>query len=358
MSWHKWKNVKKVVNGKECSAFERLSYSGTLEELLQTYCNDCRDMPLHLLNMEWQRNMYCVNRDVLKKGDVQLVIDYAKNYSHVSQDEPQSAHWDRRQSTLHPIAVSFPCPEENCDELVTDEVVCISPDLKHDIYGVELFIDKTIELLKNQQVQVDHLFEWSDNCVGQYKSRFAFELISKSEIPRMRSFYGENHGKSAADGIIGRLKMKLYSNVKVGAIIESPQTLFNFCQENFATKNVQGCQHFRQHYLYFPVIERPKKQPEVPSVKNILKQHCIRTTGKKGVIEIRELTCMCFGCQKGDSCIHDQIVMPWVKVFFQKTSKQNNNLHWKQCVRKPNKEEKKVKLEKDLEKPIMHNIRP
>ena len=327
VTWHKWKSVKKIVNGKECTGFERVSITSTINKLLEAYSKECRDMPLHLLTMEWQRRMYCEQRDTLQKGDLQMVIDYAKNYSHISQNEPQSAHWDRKQSTLHPIAATFPCPEEACCDIVTDEIVCISPDLKHDVFGVEEFLSKAIEMLRATGVPVRRIYEWSDNCVGQYKSRFAFELISHSKTPRMRNFYGENHGKSAADGIIGRLKMKLDSDVKVGAIIGDPKVLFDYCQKNLATQATSGCQHYRKHFLYFPAISRPKEHKNVTKVKNILKQHSIRTTGKKGVLEVRELTCFCPGCQHGTQCHNSHMIEPWQKVFFT-GDKSNINTHW------------------------------
>ena len=62
VSWHRWQSVKKEVNGKACSAFERVRHCGTAEELLILYAEDSHDMPLHLLNQEWQRRNYCENR--------------------------------------------------------------------------------------------------------------------------------------------------------------------------------------------------------------------------------------------------------------------------------------------------------
>ena len=352
-SWHQWEYIKKVVNGKECSAFERVKYTGTLEELLEHYTIECKDMPVHLLNLEWQKSMYIQNRDVLQKGEVQLVIDYAKNYAHVSQDEPQSAHWDRTQSTLHPISISHPCPEPNCDERVTNEVVCISPDLKHDLHGVEEFIEATIKLLKQDGVQVDKIFEWSDNCVGQYKSRYAFEKIGLSTIPRMRSFYGENHGKSAADGIVGRLKMHLDIQIKIGRIINTPKALFEHCQKHLATPKVTGCQHYKKQFLYFPEIKRPNGSHDVKPVKNIKKQHCVRTTGRKGVIEVRELTCFCSGCLADEKCLNGHIVNPWELVSLNGMEKNRNehNKHWRQSKGRLKKKEK-VKTNPTVTAPI------
>ena len=76
-------NVKKVVNNKECSGYEKVMFTGQLDELLDVYTSESRSMPLHLLNNEWQRSMYCTQRDSLQSGEVQMVIDYAKKSSFV-----------------------------------------------------------------------------------------------------------------------------------------------------------------------------------------------------------------------------------------------------------------------------------
>ena len=124
--WHVWKSIQKTIGVKQCSGYERVECSGTLGKLLDIYCKQGKKMAVHLLNNEWQRNMYCTQCDRLQPGDIQLVIDYAKNHEHIYQNEPQSAHWDHTRTTFHPIAVSFPCTEHDCSATVTDEVVCIT----------------------------------------------------------------------------------------------------------------------------------------------------------------------------------------------------------------------------------------
>ena len=362
-TWHQWEYVKKTVNNKECSGFERIKYTGTLLELLDHYIAQSQSMPEHILTLDWQRKMYVTNRDELQDGDVQMVIDYAKNYAHVSQDESQSAHWDRRQSTLHPISITYPCPEDKCDERVTDEVVCISPDLKHDVHGVEQFIQKAVEHLIKDKVPVKRIFEWSDNCTGQYKSRFSFSQIAMSKIPRQRNFYGENHGKSAADGIIGRLKMHLDVEIKIGNVIDNPESLYNHCIKKLATEKVSGCQHYRTNFIYCPEIIRPERSEDVKPVKQIKKQHCVRTTGKIGLLEVRQLSCFCDGCSKGTRCSNDNIVMPWTKIFLTQRNKKLNDhkSHWIECNTKTkavSKKETKFKLEPKVEKAQICPSRP
>ena len=90
-----------------------------------------------------------------------MVIDFAKNYAHVSQNEPQSAHWDRRQTTMHPICINFRCTEDNCKELVTLEMVCFTEDLKHDSLAVKTFEDAAENYLRSIGIPVNVIFQWS-----------------------------------------------------------------------------------------------------------------------------------------------------------------------------------------------------
>ena len=87
-----------------------------------------------------------------------MVIDFAKNYAHVSQNEPQSAHWDRRQTTMHPICINFRCTEDNCNELVTLEMVCFTEDLKHDSFAVKTFEDAAENYLRSIGIPLNVIF--------------------------------------------------------------------------------------------------------------------------------------------------------------------------------------------------------
>ena len=329
VTWHRWHATKKIVNGKECSGFEKVRYSGTAEELLKSFAKDSVDMPRHLLHQEWQRRHYCDNRMKLRKGDVLMVIDFAKNYAHVAQDEPQSAHWDRRQTTMHPIAVTFRCPEKNCNDLVTLEIVCFTEDLKHDSYAVNTFEEAVEQYLHSSGVPVKFIYQWSDNCTKEYKSKYAFDFLSKSKTPKMRNFYGEKHGKSAADGIIGRLKMKVDQDVRAGADIENIDKLYDYCLKNLETPARKGCHHYRRHYILIQEIKRPERITEPDRIKDTLKLHSIRSTGQTGVVEKRESSCMCDGCLEGLECQNSHMVLGWEQInLYEKRSTPIFNEHW------------------------------
>ena len=172
--------------------------------------SDVLSMRLHVFHLEWQRVQFGDLVENLQLGEVFLVIDFMKNYNHQATDEPQSAHWDRMQSTMHPIVAYYKC---GCGKTVMDEMIHFTSDLKHDAYAVEEFERKMIVHLKLKNIILKSIYDYSDNCPSQYKSRIPFRILSKSTIPIMRNYFCEKHGKSAADGLIGSTSQFLYRAV-------------------------------------------------------------------------------------------------------------------------------------------------
>ena len=76
-------------------------------------------------------------KNTLEEGEVCSVIDFRQNINHKKQQEAQSSHYNRRQSTIFPFVSFFHC--DNCSALVMHEICCLSHDLKHDAYSVRAF---------------------------------------------------------------------------------------------------------------------------------------------------------------------------------------------------------------------------
>ena len=69
-------------------------------------------MSVHLFHFRWQALQFDEAKKQLQIGDILLIMDFATNYSHHRQDEIHGAFWCRRQTTLHPIIIYYPCQEK------------------------------------------------------------------------------------------------------------------------------------------------------------------------------------------------------------------------------------------------------
>ena len=249
-------NTTKEIN-KECSVFERLTVWGTFEELIDEYVCDVLNMRQHLLHLEWQCLPFGELVEDLQKGEVVFVIDFAKSYNHQETDEPWSAHWDHMQSTMHPVVVCYKC---HCRKAIMDKIIHFTSDLKHGAYAVEEFEKKTIEHLETKNIMIKCIYEFSDNCPSQYRSQIPFRILSKSNIPIMRNYFCEKHGKSAADGLMRRTSQFLYTAVVTkNADLPDAEGLYDFCKCNWKENPQPGpCKHYERNFFLTTEIRRPK----------------------------------------------------------------------------------------------------
>ena len=87
--------------------------------------------------------------------DVIFVHDFAQNYLCQHQNESQGLHWRHKQVTIMPNVVHYRCSK--CNELVTHEMVNITDDMKHDAHIVKMFTERSINVLKQNNVNIDYV---------------------------------------------------------------------------------------------------------------------------------------------------------------------------------------------------------
>ena len=95
----------------------------------------------------------------------------------------------------------------------------LTNDLKHDKFAVAEFQKLSLKYLSKQGFKPDKTIQFCDNCSGQCKSKGPFELITQSEIPVLRCYFGSHHGKGPADGAIGCAKNAVDNARKSGEAI-------------------------------------------------------------------------------------------------------------------------------------------
>lgn len=293
------KENENVEKDKKKRILDKVRYRGALSTLLSLFIRSISSMSVHLFHFRWQAMQIEEAKKQLQTGDVLLIMDFATNHSHHRQDEIHGAFWCRKQTTLHPIIVYYPCPEEKCEHLVRDEVMIFSDDLKHDSFAVNKFVERVVTHLKEQGIPVKRIVMWSDNCGPQYKSCRVFDSMSKvDDIPIMRDYFCARHGKAEADGAIGRLSMHIDAVVRSGTYeLGSVGELTRYCVLKLTIDKGKGgmCCHWQRHYFQVENIIRDTTT-NVNTVKGTLTFHSVRNVGRAGIIEVRESSCYCNYC--------------------------------------------------------------
>ena len=207
----KKEKIQMVRSKKKKQKFKALMFeakTGTAIDLLNAYIKDLQVMRKHHFYNVWQTYQFMLNKANLDLNQIILVQDFARNFVLYFQDEPKDLHWDHDQVTVHPT-VLYRCPNEGCDELVMEEIIHITPDLKHDPLAIKNFEEDVEFHLRSNNVKYEEKFIWTDQDPTQYKSCRVFEGIANSLTCITHYYYPVRHGKNPADGSSGRLKKNL-----------------------------------------------------------------------------------------------------------------------------------------------------
>ena len=133
-----WITKNKETNGVSQSYLqwkvERCSY----QDLIDRYVTLLDVMAEHTFMASWNYCQFKRAKKNLLPGQLLFIHDFAQNYLCLLQNEPQGKHWDHNQVTLHPTVAYYICPNENCNKMVTHELVHSSDDLKHDAHLVKM----------------------------------------------------------------------------------------------------------------------------------------------------------------------------------------------------------------------------
>ena len=252
--------------------------TGTVIDLLNAYIEDLQVMRKHHFYNIWQTYQFMLNKANLQPNQIILVQDFARNFVSDFQDKPKDLHWDHDQVTVHPTVLYRCCPNEGCDELVTEEIIQITPDLKHNPWAMKNFQEDVEFHLRSNNVKYEEKFIWTDQVPTQYKSCHVFEGIANSSTCITHHYYPA------------------------------------FAAEKLDTKEPeQGkCLHYQTRIRYFETIMRGPMN-ESRTIPKTHELHSIRLVGIKNVVQTRKTTCCCLSCVTGvGQCEFFEIASQWV----------------------------------------------
>ena len=315
-----WERVMMQRKGKESKKLCRVKKKSTVAAATELFCQDIYQMSTHLFNFRFQHQEFERCKQSLMEGDILLVCDFATNFSHMEHEEPQGAHWNRPQTTVHPMVCYFKCPTCNT-HLVTDEIFIASDDLQHDFHAVAAFENKMEEHLEDNNISVKRIFRFSDNCAAQYKSKNVMDWLSRKQKPYQANYFCSKHGKGPSDGLAGRCTQLLARGKKNGKalLVEDADTMIAFFQEEmgtFGSSQDGKCSHKWRHFFAVNQIPREMKTDSASPVFGTQKIHCVRNVGVPGIVEVRMNSCFCDSCSGHslDECENHRHVDKFLRV--------------------------------------------
>ena len=141
-----------------------------------------------------------------------IQVDFSENYTNTQQNEIQSAYFGHDNFSLYTVCVWFPDGNQ-----VKSKTFCIiSDNLTHSKFYVLHYNKLIIQEVRQIVADLQTVHFWSDGCAAQFKSRFCFYLLSMypTDLRITWNFFESHHGKGPVDGVGGRIKTSVYSDVK------------------------------------------------------------------------------------------------------------------------------------------------
>lgn len=208
-------------------------------------------------------------------------MDFSENISVTPKFEPQSAHFSKRQFTLH-------CTVKH-DENNNTYIYHLSNDLKHD----DTFTMNVVrDILDRFPSNADVLRFKSDNCSTQYKSKYLFFKWRKlaTEISKkILLYYGvSGHGKGLVDSM---------SAFRVKTPLRNAVLMNDFCFNSAEELKIYLEKYYKKDnwvYAYIDNFDRAEKDDEM-KINKCRKQHMI-SFSPNGAVEMEENICDCTVC--------------------------------------------------------------
>ena len=296
---------------------------GSVADLLEELLVEVEFISGHLYQANWQHEQFSrlKNSRPFANHLRIMVLDFAENFSCLYQHEVKSAHWHHEQVTLHPVYTYYKCP--NCEDCLTESIICVSDDNRHDYHAVLTFVKRTMDHLQQvRNLQVSHVVQWSDGCGSQYKSKGPFADVAASELDFglqfHRSYFGSRHGKGPCDGEAAVIKNHVTNAVKADtAVVSNATEFFNYCEQSTLNKQPAtdgSCKHFVRSFLWVPEgdVDRQRPHRNMKTVKGKRDIHHVKSAGTGGTLVTRHLACYCDSCLFGTGdCISTDVVGPW-----------------------------------------------
>ena len=234
ITWSQWGKVPYVTNdGEEKTKLGFVENKGSAAKLLMTYFTQLNNISQHQFIKVWQKQNFNLALHHLQHSQVLFVQDFQMNMLLYVQVERSTIHWDHAQMTVHPTSLFYVCPNPICNKIVCENLIHISLYKDHDKYAVKKFFETCVTHLTKKNIAIQEFIIFTDNCVGQYKSRFVFYWMSKLKQPSMHHFYAPKHGKGPSDRARGTFKRKMRNYVKAKGILLSTEDIENYYRRNY-----------------------------------------------------------------------------------------------------------------------------
>ena len=256
--------VKRQQYQKELSELSGSEIKAKLTEMFST-------LKTHFFQKRVQSQAYRKHIDELADDEMLVHVDYSENYKNKQPNEIKASFHGQGQFTLYTACLYV----KSGEEVVCKSFVLVTTENDHSC-NVTFALNNLLikEALTQKACKIIKF--WSDGCASQFRSRYAFFMLTKFNpgINLEWNFFEANHGKGAVDGIGGRVKHSVFRRVlSKQIVIESPKHFAEYANSILPKKEVVFVDEDQMELGY--ESECREKAVYIPGTPKV---HCVRRT--------------------------------------------------------------------------------
>ena len=240
----------------EDTKLKKMLFKESIDRAIQKLKSTMTTLKDHIYVKRVQFNYYNNIKNKLGKSALLLHGDYSESYEKKQQHEIQSAYFG---DTTFSIFTACCYLRDSEDNLVSESITVTSELPDHSRAAVITCVSKVIENVRENHQHLPlriNVYVCSDGCAAQFRSRYAFTLMSTLDTPLNLTLCcnERHHGKGPMDGIGGTLKNSIYWDViSRKCVIDTPKQFAKYAES--AVKGITS--------LYLPTKEVLKEPDDI-----------------------------------------------------------------------------------------------
>ena len=204
-----------------------------LEEFLEEIVSTIENLQSHHFISITESSFLHNLKENLLQNQIIILLDFAENYSFISQDAAQGFNCNNSQATLHPFIIYYKVSENKLNPIN----YCIIPDcMQNNANTINAFLTRVLADIKTVLPNLTLRYYFSDRAVSQYKNYKTLSNLCHHfhdhGIHADWHFFATSHGKSPCDGIGGMVKQHVARAGLQNNQILSGAEMFKWCTEN------------------------------------------------------------------------------------------------------------------------------
>ena len=254
LQWQKGDSSKTDRNGRSKQIISLFPVFLTIDQAVNRLLSFFPKMKTHVFVASKQYEAMRLRTENIETGELITIEDYTMNIDIVLSESTTSSHYTANTVSYagFPVAVRYRNPVTLTPE--KGAILFITSDMKHDYEQVEVFEKRVVDICEEKSGQLfQNWTRWSDNCAGQFKSRFTLGRLVQAPINVLRKdnssqckvsweFLEANEAKNESDTIGGFSKTALRHTIlrDTYIVIQTAEDLLTAIKKGLENSLIQG----------------------------------------------------------------------------------------------------------------------